>query len=301
MAIRTGQRLDPNQELIGQGLANILGSFAQSYPVSGSFSRSAVNLQAGGLTGLSNVLSTGIVAMTLLFFTPLLYYLPQAVLAAIIMMAVVGLINVKSFVHALHTQKYEGVIASITFVATLYFAPHLDKGIMIGILLSLGHFVYRRIEPGIALLSKHWDNTFRNAERFGLAQCRYISLIRLHGSLTFANCSYLEEKILEQTAVKPELKYIIIVGNAINEIDASGEGMLATLIPRLQEIKYRVYFSGLNDSILDTFKRTGLYDRIGADHFFRNSASAIDVIHAKAHEHSDEAECPLLVPVKTET
>jgi SulP family sulfate permease len=301
IAIRTGQRLDPNQELIGQGLANILGSLAQSYPVSGSFSRSAVNLQAGGLTGLSNVLSTVIVAMTLLFFTPLLYYLPQAVLAAIIMMAVVGLINVKSFLHALHTQKYEGVIASITFIATLYFAPHLDKGIMIGVLLSLGHFVYRRIEPGVALLSKHWDNTFRNAERFGLAQCRYISLIRLYGSLTFANCSYLEEKILEQTAIKPELKYIIIVANAINEIDASGEGMLAALIPRLQEIKYRVCFSGLNDSILDTFKRTGLYDRIGADHFFRNSASAIEIIHAKAHEHSDERECPLLVPVKAET
>jgi SulP family sulfate permease len=301
IAIRTGQRLDPNQELIGQGLANIIGSFARSYPVSGSFSRSAVNLQSGGVTGLSNVLSTVIVAMTLLFFTPLLYHLPQAVLAAIIMMAVVGLINVKSFVHALHTQKYEGVIASVTFIATLYFAPHLDKGIMIGVLLSLGHFVYRRIEPGVALLSKHWDNTYRNADRFGLAQCRYISLIRLYGSLTFANCSYLEEKILEQTAIKQDLKYIIIVGNAINEIDASGEGMLAALIPRLQEIKYRVYFSGLNDSILDTFKRTGLYDRVGADQFFRNLATAIDTIHAKAHEYSDEKECPLLVPVKADT
>ena len=124
-------------------------------------------------------------------------------------MAVIGLINIRSFVHAFHTQKYEGIIAFVTFIATLYFAPHLDKGIMIGVLLSLGHFVYRRIEPGVALLSRHWDNTYRNAERFGLAQCRYISLIRLYGSLTFANCSYLEEKILEQTATKPDLKSCI--------------------------------------------------------------------------------------------
>ena len=297
MAVRTGQRLDPNQELIGQGIANIIGAFGQSYPVSGSFSRSAVNLQAGGITGLSNVLSSFFVALTLLLFTPLLYNLPQAVLAAIIMMAVIGLINVRMFVHTFKTQKYDGIIAIITFIATLLFAPHLDRGIMIGVLLSLGHFVYRRIEPGVALLSMHWDGTFRNAERFGLAQCRYLTLIRFRGSLTFTSCSYLEEKILEQTASKAELKCILIVGNGINEIDASGEGMLAALIPRLKNSKYQIYFSGLNDSIVDAFKRTGLYELVGEEQFFRNAKLAVDALHAKAHEHSSEKDCPLLIPV----
>jgi MFS superfamily sulfate permease-like transporter len=300
MATRTGQRLDPNQELIGQGLANIIGSVGQSYPVSGSFSRSAVNLQAGGITGFSNVLSALFVAITLIFFTPLLYFLPQAVLAAIIMMAVIGLINVRSFVHSFHTQKYEGLIAVVTFISTLFFAPHLDRGIMIGLFFSVGYFIIRRIEPGVAILSKHWDNTFRNAERFGLEECRYISLIRFRGSLTFASCSYLEEKVLQQISVKPELKYILIVGNAINEIDASGEGMLSALIPRLQDSKFDIFFSGLNDSSLDVFRRTGLYDKLGEDHFFRNATFAVDAIHAKAHEGSEEKECPLLTPVVIE-
>jgi len=298
MATRTGQRLDPNQELIGQGLANIIGAFGQSYPVSGSFSRSAVNLQAGGMTGLSNVLSSLFVAVTLLFFTPFLYYLPQAVLAAIIMMAVIGLINVRSFVHALHTQKYDGIIAVITFICTLLYAPHLDRGIIIGVLLTLGHLIYRRIAPEVALLSKHWDGTYRNAERFGLAQCCYTSIIRFQDSLTFTNCNYLEDKILEQISTKPELKYILIVGNAINEIDASGEGMLSLLVKRLKDAKYDIFFSGLNDTIIDVFKRTGLYNKVGEDHFFRNATIAVDAIYAKAHEHSKEVECPLLKPIE---
>jgi MFS superfamily sulfate permease-like transporter len=292
--------LDPNRELIGQGISNIIGAMGQSYPVSGSFSRSAVNLQAGGLTGFSNVLSSVFVAITLLFFTPLLYHLPQAVLAAIIMMAVIGLINIKSYVHAFKTHKIEGLVAVITFVFTLVFAPHLDRGIMIGVLLSLGYFIYQRIEPSVALLSRHWDNTFRNAERFGLAQCKYISVIRFYGSLTFANCNYLEEKVLEQISIKKELKQILFVGNAINELDASGEGMLSNLIRRLKESQYDVFFSGLNDKIVDIFKRTSLYDLVGEDHFFRNATLAVEAIHARAHEHSDEKECPLLKPVKAE-
>ncbi|MGW8186244.1 MAG: SulP family inorganic anion transporter, partial [Desulfobacterales bacterium] len=133
MAGKTGQRLDPNQELIGQGLANICGSIGKSYPTSGSFSRSAVNLQAGAVTGLSSVFTSLAVVIVLLFFTPLLYHLPQAVLAAVIMMAVIGLVNVTGFIHAWEAKWYDGAISIITFVSTLAFAPHLDKGIMIGV------------------------------------------------------------------------------------------------------------------------------------------------------------------------
>ena len=116
MAAKTGQRLDPNQELIGQGLANMVGALGQSYPTSGSFSRSAVNLQAGAVTGLASVFTSLAVVIVLLFFTPLLYHLPQSVLAAIIMMAVVGLLNVAGFVHAWHAQWYDGLISIITFL-----------------------------------------------------------------------------------------------------------------------------------------------------------------------------------------
>ena len=185
MAGKTGQRLDPNQELIGQGLANILGAIGKSYPASGSFSRSAVNLQAGAVTGLSSVFTSLTVVITLFFFTPLLYYLPQSVLAAVIMMAVIGLLNVSGFIHAYRAQWYDGVISLISFIATLVFAPHLDKGIMIGVGLSLMVFIYKSMRPKLASLSRHVDEALRDASTHGLRECKFVSLVRFEGPLFF--------------------------------------------------------------------------------------------------------------------
>ncbi len=296
MAAKTGQRLDPNQELIGQGLANIVGSFSQSYPVSGSFSRSAVNIQAGALTGMSSVFTSCMVVIVLLFFTPLLFYLPQATLAAIIMMAVIGLIDLPGIAHAWSVQKADGIIAIVTFIGTLLFAPHLEKGIFIGVAMALSVALYRHMRPQLAVLSKHPDGSYRNAERWGLQQCKYIAVIRFNGSLFFANASYLEDKVLELVASKPELKHVLIVGNAVNELDASGEEMLSKLIDQLHEAGYEVSFSGLNDEIVEVMRRTPLYQKIGRSHMFRNVHNALQAIHAKAHEYSAEKECPLLHP-----
>jgi sulfate permease, SulP family len=293
MAAKTGQKLDPNRELIGQGLANTIGSFFSSYAVSGSFSRSAVNIQAGAVSGLSNVFSSCVVVATLLFFTPLLYHLPQAVLAAIIMMAVIGLVNVKGFIHAWKAQWYDGAISIITFITTLVFAPHLDRGIMIGIGLSLLLYLLRSMKPNIALLSLHSDGTFRNRWRFKLAQCRHIAVIRYNGSLFFASVNYLEEQVLERISRMPGLRHILIVGNGINELDASGEDMLSILVSRIREAGYDISFSGLNDSVIDTLHRTHLYDKIGEDHFYRNATRAIHAIYSHAHLGSSEDHCPL--------
>jgi len=299
MAAKTGQRLDPNQELIGQGLGNIIGSFGQSYAVSGSFSRSAVNLQAGAVTGLSNVFSSLVVVIVLLFLTPLLFHLPQSVLAAIIMMAVVGLINAKTFIHTWRAQRYDGIIGIITFVGTLAFAPHLDRGIMIGVVLSLLLYLLRNMRPAIAMLSLHPDGTYRNRARFGLDQCRHIAVIRYAGSLFFANVSYLEDQVLETIRSMPRLKHVLIVGNGINELDASGEEVLATLVGRIHEQGLGFSISGLNDSVLDTMRRTGLLAIVGEDHIYRNANRAIENIWESSHEGSDERECPLrTVPMK---
>jgi MFS superfamily sulfate permease-like transporter len=294
MATRTGQRLDPNQELIGQGLANIVGSFGQSYPVAGSFSRSAVNLQAGAKTGMSSVVTSLMIAATLLFFSPILYYLPQAVLAAVIMMAVVRLINVSKFIHAWQAQKYDGVIFIISFVCTLAFAPHLDRGIIIGVALSVGLYLYRKLKPGLAVLSLHPDNTLRDARRHGLKECRYIAVLRFDGPLFFASAAYLEEQILDRVASMPDLRHILVAAHGINELDASGEEMLSVLIDQLREAGYDFSFSGLNDKVIDVLKRTHLYEKVGEDHMFLSRALAIEAIHAKAHENSEEEECPLL-------
>jgi MFS superfamily sulfate permease-like transporter len=295
IAAKTGQRLNPNQELIGQGLANIIGAGGQSYAVSGSFSRSAVNLQAGAVTGLSNVISTLVVVIVLLFLTPLLYYLPQSVLAAIIMMAVVGLISVKSFIHAWQAQKYDGIISVISFVATLAFAPHLDRGIMLGVALSLILYLLRNMKPALAMLALHPDGTYRNRARFDLNQCRHIAVIRYAGSLFFANVSYLEDQVIETVRSMKELRHVIIVGNGINELDASGVDTLETLVERLHGQGLRVSFSGLNDAVMDTMLRTGLMAQIGEENMYRNATRAINSIWDETHKDSDEKDCPLKV------
>ena len=294
MAAKTGQRLDPNQELIGQGLANILGSTAKSYPTSGSFSRSAVNLQSGAVTGLSSVFTSLMVVIVLMFFTPLLYHLPQGVLAAIIMMAVIGLLNVRGFLHAWQANKQDGAIVLVTFVSTLAFAPHLDWGIFIGVILSLGFYLRRTMKPDIAVLSKYTDGSFRNAQRFGLDQCRHIAVIRFNGSLFFANVSYLEDAILDRVAGMPELRHVHIVGNGINELDSSGEAMLSSMVDRIREAGYGISISGLNDSVLDVMRRTGLYEKIGEDRLFSSVAAMVEKIHAETHAGIHESPCPLL-------
>lgn len=293
MAVKTGQRLDPNQELIGQGLANIVGSFGQSYPVSGSFSRSAVNIGAGAISGLSSVFTSLIVIVTLLFFTPLLYYIPQSVLAAVIMMAVIGLINIKGFLHAYRAQKYDGIIAMISFVATLAFAPHLDKGIMIGVVLSLAHYLYRNTKPVVSILAKHPDGSLRDARRHNLKECTHIAVLRFEGALFFANVSYLDDQITERIQKMPELRHILLACHGFNEVDASGEEMLSMQIDKIRETGKDISFTNLNESVLDLFRRTHLYEKIGADHIFASPQAALRAIYNNAHHGSSEVECPL--------
>ena len=293
MAAKTGQRIDPNQELIGQGIANICGSMGQSYPTSGSFSRSAVNLQAGALTGLSSVITSFTVVIVLLFFTPLLYHLPQAVLAAVIMMAVIGLVNVSGFVHAWRAQWYDGVISVVTFVCTLAFAPHLDRGIMIGVILSLGVFLYKSMRPTVMSLSRHDDDTLRSALIHGLEECIYIDLVRFDGPLFFANATYLEDQINERLRAKSDLRHIIIVSNAISDIDASGEEALSLLVDRVRSSGVELSFSGVNESVIKVLERTHLIERIGRDRIFATMERAVRAVHADAHVDSREESCPL--------
>jgi MFS superfamily sulfate permease-like transporter len=294
MAVKTGQRLDPNQELIGQGLANVLGSAGQSYTVSGSFSRSAVNLQAGALTGLSSVFTSLIVLVTLMFLTPLLYHLPQSVLAAVIMMAVIGLINFKGIKHAWHTQKYDGVTSVVTFIFTLGFAPHLDKGIMIGVLISVGHYIYRNMKPRVIVLARHEDGTLRDADRFNLQRCEHITAISFQGDLFFASTSYLEDRILERISAKPLLKHIIIFAEGLNDLDASGEEMLSIMVDRLRDKDLEISFVGVNDYVTEVMKRSHLYDKIGKERFFRTEQECFNAIYRTVHENTPEEACPLL-------
>lgn len=302
MAARTGQRLNPNQELIGQGIANILGSFGQSYAVSGSFSRSAVNIQSGAITGLSSVFTSAVVVVVLLFFTPLLYHLPQSVLASIIMLAVVGLINFKGVVHAYRISRSDGIISILCFITTLIFAPHLDRGILIGVALSVGVFLYGKMKPKVAELSLWTDGHFHSAERRRLQQCKHLAVVRFDGPLFFANTSFLEDEVLDRTFKMPQLKAILFKADGINEIDATGEDMLSLLVDRMRSGGFDVYFAGFNENVIDTLKRSHLYEKIGEDHIFTTVVQAVEQIWPAIHKGTEEKACPLtqVVPIAGE-
>ncbi|WP_017941769.1 MULTISPECIES: SulP family inorganic anion transporter [unclassified Thioalkalivibrio] len=284
MAARTGQRLDPSKELMGQGLANLAGGFTQGYPVSGSFSRSAVNLNSGAKTGLSSVFTAVIIGLALLFLTPLIYHLPQAVLAAIIMMAVAGLVNFKAIKHAWVANKHDGVAAVVTFVATLAMAPNLDYGILTGAGLAIVLYLYRTMQPRVSELARYEDGTLREAQRYGLETNEKVGMMRFDGSLYFANVPYFEDAVLDLVARHPQAKYLIVVGKGINEIDASGEEVIHQLVHRLKARGITLVFAGVKAQIMEVMQRTGLDDIIGKDNIFKSTDHAVKTISEKVGE-----------------
>lgn len=295
MATRTRQRLDTNQELVGQGLSNIIGSLFQSYPVSGSFSRSAVNIGAGAVTGFSSVITGLVVLVTLLWLTPLLYHLPQATLAAVIMMAVFGLVNIKHFRHTWAVYRSDGMIAGVTFILTLLFAPHLENAIIIGVILSLGVFLYRTMKPRVAVLGRYPDGTLRDADLHKLETCANVSIIRFDGSLYFANTSYFEDVVMQRSAEKPDLRYIIVDGQGINQIDATGEDMLASLTQRLAKTGVQMVFANFKRQVMRVLRDSGFFDEMGKERFFAHAELALDAIWEELGEEHDVAECPLTI------
>ncbi len=289
LAAQTKQRLDPNQELIGQGLANIGGGFFQAYPACGSFTGSAINLQAGAKTGFAMVFNGLFVAVTLLFLTDFLYTLPKATLAVIILLAVTSLITPKALKHTWQASKFDGIVALTTFVITLVAAPHLDKGILIGAGLAIVLYLYRTMKPRVAQLGRFPDGTLRDIKvNPTLPTSPHIIAMRFDGSLYFANISFFEDNVLEMIAAKPDAKYLLVVGDAINQLDASGEEVVHHLVERLREGGMEIVFSGLKKQILDVMRSTGLFDLIGQQNIFATEDQAIAAIQARLGEEAKE-------------
>ena len=277
IAIRTRTEWNENTELIGQGLAKIASAFNHAMPVSGSFSRSALNLASGAKTGMSSLFTALFVLLTLLFFTPLLYHLPKAVLSAVIMIAVFGLINVQTIKESWIASKLDGVAAIVTFVATLIFAPNIQNGILTGIILSLILFLYRTMKPRIVLLGVGEDGVLRSAKRYNLPKLHAeITAIRFDGQLYFANVSYFEKAIFYLISQDPAPKVILIVGNGINGLDASGVETLRNLLDRLRQNGITMAFCSLKGVVTDVMERTGLVEEIGADNIYPTAQAALE-------------------------
>ena len=268
--------LRPNQELIALGFANIVGSLFQSYPTTGGFSRTAVNNQLGASTPMSLIISAAIVGATLFFLTPLFYYLPNAVLAAIIMVAVTGLIDLKYPKRLWNYRKDEFGLLAFTFIVTL--TVGITQGILFGILLSLLLMVYRTAQPHYAVLGNiKGSKYYRNINRFkeDVDEDLEVLIFRFDAQLYFGNKDFFKSELSTQIESKKEsLKSIIINAESINYIDSSGVFMLDKFIAKLQKQGYGVYIAGAIGPVRDIIKNSGLEERIGSNFLFENTYEA---------------------------
>lgn len=282
ISIKTRVPWDENRELIGQGLAKVAAAFSQSMPVSGSFSRSALNLAAGGRTWVSSLVSATAVLLTLAFFTSLLHHLPKAVLAAIIIIAVLGLVNFGTLLNAWRAQRDDGIAAGVTFVATLAFAPNIQNGIITGMLLSLSLMLYRQMRPRVAVLGLNREGELRDARRFQLPPIApALGALRFDGSLNFVNASFFEDAVLKIEQENQDMRQLLIKASGINDLDASGVEVIRNLVERFRNNGIEISFSGVKLQVHEVMERAGLLDQIGRQNLFTNDAAALGALQGR--------------------
>ncbi len=280
----------PNQELIALGLANVGGSFLQSYPVTGGFSRTAVNDQAGAKTGMSSLISALLIVLTLLFLTPLFYYLPNAILASVIMVAVFGLIDVKEAVHLWHADRSDFWMLIVTFVATLGLG--IEQGVGVGVVLSLAWVIFRSTRPHVAELGKvPGTHFYRNVERFkNVEERKDLLILRFDASLYFANTNYFKDHLHEMADRKGDsLRTIIINADSINSLDSSGVHALDELLDEYLSKGVKIIFTGVKGPVRDALSKAHLTEKIGQDCFFMSVQEAVDFIDKQWNEEKEEA------------
>ena len=274
--------LKPNKELMALGTANLVGSFFQSYPVSASFSRSAVKFQSGALTGMAAVFGASIVGLTLLFFTSLFFYLPIAVLAGIIMVAVIRLINIRYAIDLYKTRRDEFFLLLITCLLTLFVG--ISQGILIGTLLSLLLMVIRTSKPHYAILAKvSGTNYYKNISRFETDANIDVNILilRFDAQLFFGNRDYFRKIVFEEIEKKPNLKGFILVARGITYVDSSGLSTLSAMIKSFQQKGILFMVAGAIGPTRDLLQKSKLTDLIQEKNMFAKTADAVDYFKGK--------------------
>ena len=269
-------KIRPNQELIALGLSNLAGSLFQAYPTTSSFSRSAVNQESGAKTGMAALISVVMVIITVLFFTPLFYHLPKTVLAAIIISAVIGLINIKEAAYLWKVNHLDYWLMLATFVGTLLLG--IEFGIIVGVGLSLIVLIYRTSRPYVAELGKVPNSNFyRNKNRFEEVIIENDLLIfRFDAQLFYANSTYFRDKLDKMTHKKgATLKLIVLDAESINRVDSTGVEMLKERIKYYQKKGISFFFAGVKGPVRDDLFRSEILSIIDVDHFFMRVNDAV--------------------------
>jgi len=273
---RSGKRWDQDQDLIGQGLGKIASGLCGAFPTSSSFSRSALNLYAGAQSAWATIFSVGVILLTLLLFTTVLHPVPQSVLAAIVVAAVMGLIKPRAFVQLYTINRVEAATAVVTFVITLLSAPRLYWGVLAGVLMGLSHFLHTRLHPRIIEVGLHADGSLRDRHLWKLPPLApQLYALRMDAELDFAAASTLERAIMEHLTQHPGVRHVCLFALPINRIDATGVETLSKLEAMLQERAITLHISGMKLPVETVLRRAGcLKDHTGL-RMYRTDAEAI--------------------------
>jgi sulfate permease, SulP family len=255
LAAKRRQRISPDQELIGLGASNIASAISGGFPVTGGFSRSVVNFDAGAATPAAGAFTAIGIALAAIFLTPLIYFLPKATLAATIIVAVLSLVDFQALKRTWQYSRNDFIAMLATIVLTLI--EGVEIGIMTGVGLSLLLYLYRTSKPHSAIVGRvPGTEHFRNIDRFEVETCKKILTLRIDESLYFANARYLEDLIYEQVANNPELKHFILMCPAVNLIDASALESLEAINQRLKDSGVLFYLSEVKGPVMDQIRRS---------------------------------------------
>lgn len=256
-ATRKRQKIDSNNELVGLGSANIISGLSGGLAVAGSFSRSAINDEAGAKTQLAGIVSAGFVLLTLYFLTDLFFFMPKAVLAATIFLAVFSLIDFKAIIHTWHYSKHDGIAMLGTLIIVLCFG--VETGILAGVCLSILLFLWHTSHPHIAIVGNlQGTEHYRNVDRYDVLVEPNILTLRIDENLFFANCRTLEESVTKLISERPDVKHLVLMCNAVNMIDISALESLETMMQRLKSANIQLHFSEIKGPVMDKLKETHL-------------------------------------------
>jgi SulP family sulfate permease len=253
-----GTRWNQNQDLIGQGLGKIAAGFSGAFPTSSSFSRSALNLYAGAQTGWATVFSAVVVLVALWVLIPVLRHVPQAVLAAIVVAAVLGLIKPREFARLWRIARVEAVIAVLTFGITLAVSPQLYWGVLAGVLMSLSYFLYQRLHPRIIEVGLHPDGSLRDRHLWKLPPLApHTYALRMDAALDFAAAAEFERNVVEYLALHPDTRHVCLFAQPINHIDSTGVDAFLKLSKQLREQGMLMHISGMKLPVEKTLLQAG--------------------------------------------
>ncbi|MCJ0765109.1 SulP family inorganic anion transporter [Variovorax terrae] len=255
---RGGHRWDQDQDLIGQGLAKITSAFSGAFPTSSSFSRSALNLFAGAQTGWATLVSVVVVLLALLLLTPVLHYVPQSVLAAVVVAAIYGTLKPAAFARLWRVSRVEAATGSVTFAVTVLSAPRLYWGVITGLMMGLLHFLYQRLHPRIIEVGLHPDGSLRDRHLWHLPPLAPgLYALRMDAELDFASATSLERAISDQVAAQPAVRHVCLFAQPINRIDATGVEIFGQIRQVLAARGITLHISGIKLPVETVLRRAG--------------------------------------------